>query len=378
MTTSPGILFLHSGSEIFGSERALVDLAGQLQGAGWRTCMLLPEDGPATELFTAAGSSVEVAPLAVIRRGLRKRTALTHATRLHRPHAEVLDAARRLEPTVVYSNTSHIVDGPALARQLGAPHIWHVREIERIPQSWRIALGVLLRSTGTVIVISRAVGTSLFGRGIANSLGREVVVVPDGIEVDHFPQFPVTCRPSARLVLPGRFTPWKGQDLAVRAFAKARAHHPHAELLLIGEATTEADRRWLYEVLKPLADRTEGVKIVGPMTHQSQIYDGALAVVQSSIRPEPFGRTVLEGMASGVLPLVPDVGGPAEVVEHSVTGLLYKAGDETALAAAMDRSLRLPPAELRAMTQAARRRVEASFTSAGCAATVAAILERSR
>ena len=378
MAASPGILFLHSGSEIFGSERALVDLAKQLQAAGWRTCMLLPEDGPAVALFEAGGSAVEVAPLAAVRRGLCKRRALALLIRLHRPHPAVLDAARRFAPTVVYSNTSHLVDGPAVARRLKAPHVWHVREIERIPETWRRALGFLLRSSGTVIVISRAVGASLFGRGIANTLGRGVAVVPDGIEVSDFPLQLITSPPSPRLVLPGRFTPWKGQDRAVRAFARAHAQHPYAELLLIGEATTEADRRWVSEVLEPLVDQTEGVKIIGPITDQSEIYEGALALVQSSIRTEPFGRTVLEAMASGVVPLAPDVGGPAEVVEHGVTGLLYQAGDETALAAAMDRVLRLAPDELLAMTAAARRRVEVSFTSAGCASAVTELLRRSR
>ncbi len=378
MTVKPTVLFLHSGSEIFGSERALVDLAGQLQASGWRTCILLPEHGPAVQLFEAAGSAVEVAPLAVLRRGLTRRTILAYAARLNRPHPAVLDAARHFEPTVVYSNTSHIVEGPALARRLGLPHVWHVREIERTRQIWRRALGILLRSTGTVIVISRAVGTSLFGRGIAHTLGRGVVVVPDGIELSNFTRHTVAHPPSALLILPGRFTPWKGQDLAVRAFAKVRTQHQSAQLQLIGEATTAADRQWVAEVLQPLVARTEGAKMVGPITDQSEMYAGALAVVQSSIQPEPFGRTVLEAMACGLVALVPDVGGPAEVVEHGVTGLLYKVADEKGLAGAMDRALRLAPDELRAMTESARRRVEASYTSAGCATNVAAIIARCR
>lgn len=378
MSPSPGILFLHSSSEIFGSERALLDLIRELQDAGWRTCVLLPESGPAADLFEAAGTVVDVAPLAVVRRGLPRRAALPMAGRLLRPHARVFDAAQRFAPAVVYSNTSHIIDGPALARRLGTPHVWHVREIERVPERWRRALGALLCSTGTVIVISRAVGLSLFGRGIAYILGREVVVVPDGIEVSDFPQRLITSPPSVRLVLPGRFTPWKGQDLAVRAFAKVCSDHPSAELHIIGQATTEADRGWVSDVLEPLVERTDGVRITGAVADPSSMYDGALAVVQSSIRSEPFGRTVLEGMASGVVPLVPDVGGPAEVVEHGVTGLLYRSGDEDSLADAMDHVLRLRVDELRAMTLAARLRVERTFTSARCAASVAAVLEATR
>ena len=46
---------------------------------------------------------------------------------------------------------------------------------------------------------------------------------------------------------------------------------------------------------------------------------------------EPFGIVVLEGMLHGLAVAASDVGGPAEILEHGVTGMLFPARDSQAL-----------------------------------------------
>jgi len=60
-------------------------------------------------------------------------------------------------------------------------------------------------------------------------------------------------------------------------------------------------------------------------------------VVHASTVPEPFGQVVVEAMGAGRPVVVPDRGGPAEVVEDEVTGLVYRLGSEEGLAAALRR-----------------------------------------
>lgn len=71
---------------------------------------------------------------------------------------------------------------------------------------------------------------------------------------------------------------------------------------------------------------------------------------------ETFGQTIQEAAASGLPVVAPAAGGPLDLVDEEVTGLLVPPGDGDALAAAVgrlaaDQSLRT------AMSEAARRRV---------------------
>ncbi len=71
-------------------------------------------------------------------------------------------------------------------------------------------------------------------------------------------------------------------------------------------------------------------------------------LVHASTVPEPLGQVVLEGMAAGLPVVAADAGGPAEIIDDGVDGLLYPPGDEAALAERLrrladDRELRVTP-----------------------------------
>jgi glycosyltransferase involved in cell wall biosynthesis len=74
-------------------------------------------------------------------------------------------------------------------------------------------------------------------------------------------------------------------------------------------------------------------------------YRASSVVVHSSIEPEPFGMVVIEAMAAGVPVVASPLGGPAEIIEDGVSGLLADPCDSQALTSAVlrlmdDRELR--------------------------------------
>ena len=87
-------------------------------------------------------------------------------------------------------------------------------------------------------------------------------------------------------------------------------------------------------------------------------------VVNASVAPEGFGRTVIEAQAMRRPVVATDHGGAAETVEHGVTGWRVAPGDPVALAAAIDRVLALPAGEREAVGAAAREAVLARYTTA--------------
>jgi glycosyltransferase involved in cell wall biosynthesis len=133
----------------------------------------------------------------------------------------------------------------------------------------------------------------------------------------------------------GRVTPFKGQKGFLYAAARVTKQFPEARFFVIG-SPAPAD-------LTDLGYQTELRQLVGNfgldrhvffLPHQSNIreyIEGLDAVVMSSIGPEALPQTLIEAMFLEKPVIAPAQGGIPEMINESVTGLLYKAGDEEAL-----------------------------------------------
>ena len=82
--------------------------------------------------------------------------------------------------------------------------------------------------------------------------------------------------------------------------------------------------------------------------------------VLPALRREGLPKTVIESMAHGVVPVVTDTGGNAELVEHGVSGLVVQPGDAGAIARAVE-SLGRDPALSSTFGSQARVRIRDEF-----------------
>jgi glycosyltransferase involved in cell wall biosynthesis len=142
---------------------------------------------------------------------------------------------------------------------------------------------------------------------------------------------------AARLVIgmSGRLAPWKGQHLLLEAVAALPAGDFVVEFVggpLFGE---DAYAERLHDLATEWGLDCR-VRFLGhrpdPSTHVAT-WDIA---VHASTLPEPFGMVIAEAMAAGCAVIAPDVGGPRELIEHDVTGWLFRPGDPTSLANGLD------------------------------------------
>ncbi|MFM8549777.1 MAG: glycosyltransferase family 4 protein [Verrucomicrobiota bacterium] len=113
----------------------------------------------------------------------------------------------------------------------------------------------------------------------------------------------------------------KGQDQAVRAFARVRAKHPNALLALVGAGEL------------PAGLPMDGVRLLGYRRDIPRLIPTASMVIVPS-RQEPFSLAAVEAMACEVPVVAFAVGGLAEVI-GGVAGVAVPAGDCGAMAAAM-------------------------------------------
>jgi glycosyltransferase involved in cell wall biosynthesis len=135
----------------------------------------------------------------------------------------------------------------------------------------------------------------------------------------------------------GRITQWKGQHVFIEAFARAFPSGPE-RAVVIG-APLFGEDQYAHAVRRQAADlgldgRIDFMGFQEDVGRQMTRLD---ALVHASVIPEPFGQVVIEGMAHGLPVIASDAGGPSEVIEDGVTGLLYEPGNVDALARAMRR-----------------------------------------
>jgi len=176
-------------------------------------------------------------------------------------------------------------------------------------------------------------------------------IVAPGVDLGRFGE--VALPPSAGVFgVIGGLHPWKGQSVAIEAFARVVRDHPAAELRIAGAGPTRAELEALTERLG-LGGR---VRFLGEVSAP----EGFFAAVDVALVPslsEGFGRVAVEAMAAGRPVVASRVGGLADVVEDGVAGLLVEPGDAEQLADAMSQLLRDPAAGAR-MGRAGRSAAE--------------------
>jgi glycosyltransferase involved in cell wall biosynthesis len=144
-----------------------------------------------------------------------------------------------------------------------------------------------------------------------------------------------TYAPPLRVLFAGRLDPSKGVDLLLQAVARTR----FCRLTIAGSGPLAA-------TLQPAVQRAgieDRVDIVGlvPHNHLPELMSRHDVLVVPSLAPSPAHAALaegtpavlLEGMASGLVPVVSDVGGMAAWVRNGRNGLVFPQADVAALAA---------------------------------------------
>jgi glycosyltransferase involved in cell wall biosynthesis len=359
------VVYLDHVARLSGAELALLRLLPKLHGVDAH--VILGEDGPLADRFRTGGVSVEVLPVPVAARDLRKDdvglvrstsvasvAALTYVVRLAR-------RLRRLRPDLVHTNTLKAgVYGSVAAKLAGVPVVWHVRD--RIDEDYLSRTGVRLvrmmtnRLPDGILVNSEATKLTL---GEAANLCVLPSVIPEVMDAPAERTNPSRSpRTPLRIGMVGRLAPWKGQHIFLEAFARAFPDG-EAEAVIIGSALFGEDD--YAQELSRLADRLGIAGRVDMRGFRDDVWEELARLdilVHASVTPEPFGQVVVEGMAAGLPVITTTEGGPAEFVEHERTALQVPPKDEEALAGALSRLAADPALRSRLGTAARRKALE--------------------
>lgn len=354
-----------------GAERLLQTFLERADSIGVRPEVVLFEDGPWARELADLG-----VPVSVVRPGRFRH--------IHRNASAALRLAAMLyrrRPDVVlgWISRAHVtLAPPAIAAGLGRRLAWY---------QWTIPRNEAIERAATLLPARAVLACSSAGASAQRRIRprRSVVVARPGIDVPARPPQAELEGLRTRLGIPSgraivgisaRMVRWKGHDRVLRAVAElnGRGHDVHA--LIVGGTGHRLDEG-LDEELRALAG---DLGLAGRATFTGHVPDALphtalMDVAVNASEHEPFGIAVLEAMALERAVVAVDAGGPREIIEDGVTGVLVPSASPAKLADAIAPLLR-DPERRTALGRAARSQVLERYTVAGWLADVRTGLER--
>lgn len=382
------VLFLSPAAGLGGAERCLLDCVAALhEHGGVQAEVLALSDGPLLGKARELGARTRVvqAPrnLALLgESGTRADSGgvllglASSAPSLVRFVAELRKAIATAKPDVIHSNgmKAHLLAGllaPARARL-----VIHLHDFvsARPASKWLLPELGRIRRRAVFIAISQAVARD-FATLTSSTDVRTIYNVVDtnyfqdgASEPDWLAALAGLAAPTSTTVtfgLVATYARWKGHGLFIEAAGLLKKVRPELSLrfYVIGGPIYETRGS---QVLAPeLLDQARAAGIepdFGLVPFQddiARVYRSLDVVVHASTQPEPFGRTIIEAMASARPVVIARAGGAAELFEEGLNALGFEPGNAADLANAMMRQL--DPAVRAGLGRCARQHAVAGF-----------------
>ena len=256
------------------------------------------------------------------------------------------------------------------------PIVCHVKGFEKYGARERWAA----RRTTTLVCMTRAVLDYCRARGLHAPDAR---VVYDAVDEAWLQPRRTPAEVRRELDIPldvpcigiaGNIQEWKGQRVVVEALGLL-ADRPDVHGVIAG-GVHRAGERYVAELRARLtALGLDGrVHFTGFRSDISDVMNAWDVVVHASVRPEPFGRVILEGMLLGKPVIATAAGGVPELIDDGRVGYLVPPGDAPALADCLRRVL-VAPDDARTLGARARNWAREHFSLARQVAEMSEIYE---
>jgi glycosyltransferase involved in cell wall biosynthesis len=373
------------------STLALIEYFRQQGIAACAVCHDAGDPEERERLFEATGGETLFTPLywwnkkirnAAWKRPLSELKQLVRTGWTHRSSTAVADYAVARGADLIHTNTLTTPEGGIVARRLGLPHVWHIRELvgPGTPYPLKLegpALGRYLAAHSSKLIANSEACASHV-RGILPEGLLEVV--PNGIELERFQPRSGSPRQDRIVVaMIGNLTSQvKKHELFIAAAGHVDRNLP-IEWRIYGHDPSQGGRQRGDEYVDGLHARIAQAGLADRFAFPGFIADPVqiMSEIDLLVHPadaESFGRIVVEAMAAGLPAIGVRGGGVGEIIEHGETGLLAEPNNAADLAAAIEQ-LAKDPARRSAMGAAGRRRAERQFSLTACAEGVLRVYE---
>ena len=139
------------------------------------------------------------------------------------------------------------------------------------------------------------------------------------------------------ILLPARFTNWKGQRLLIQAIDKIK--HLNFYCIMVGDLAKHPEYVTKVKEMIAAMRLQNKIQLFGPENDMYHLYAISDIILSTSIEPEAFGRIIIEAQAMEKLVIASNIGGASETIENEVSGLHFISSDVDDLAEKIKYSL---------------------------------------
>ena len=161
------------------------------------------------------------------------------------------------------------------------------------------------------------------------------------------------------IMLPARPSSWKGHEILIKSFSSI--YNENIICIMPG-----ADDNGHY--VNNLRNLAKKYNVLGKIVFLPFLDDLPAAymladvVVAPSLKPEPFGRVIIEAQAMGRPVISFDHGGASESIKNNITGLLVEPKNEKELGNAIEKLINMTEIQRNSMANSSRKHIVNKFS----------------
>jgi glycosyltransferase involved in cell wall biosynthesis len=165
------------------------------------------------------------------------------------------------------------------------------------------------------------------------------------------------------ILLPGRLTEWKGQEMFIEAINlvnKELGYEAFYAVILGSDQGRDIYKKKLIRLAEQYRLNNQ-LKFIENCKNMPLAYKISDIVVSSSIEPEAFGRVTVEAQAMEKPIIASNIGGSNETIINNKTGILFEAGKPESLNKKIIEVLQLDESTLKSMGNEGRKNIIKKF-----------------
>ena len=165
------------------------------------------------------------------------------------------------------------------------------------------------------------------------------------------------------ILLPGRLTSWKGQELFLEALNLVNiqlGYEAFYAVILGSDQGRDLFKKKLIRMSEQFR-MTKQVKFINHCKDMALAYKVSDLVVSSSIEPEAFGRVAVEAQSMEKVIIASNIGGSNETIIDEKTGYLFESGSANSLSEKILKLLNLDETTLKIFGIEGRKNIVSKF-----------------